>query len=75
VQLLGLNNNPPTPDFLASFGVGWYVLAAALGVTLLVLWRWTAHVAVLLAVVLIIFRLADPALLTAASGYLFPSGG
>lgn len=74
VQLLGLNN-PPTPDFLASFGVGWYVLAAALGVTLLVLWRWTAHVAVLLAVVLIIFRLTDPALLTAASGYLFPTGG
>ena len=75
VQLLGLNNNPPTPHFLASFGVGWYVLAAALGVTLLVLWRWTAHVAVLLAVVLIIFRLTDPALLTAASGYLFPVGG
>jgi len=74
VQLLGLNN-PPTPHFLASFGVGWYVLAAALGVTLLVLWRWTAHVAVLLAVVLIIFRLTDPALLTAASGYLFPVAG
>jgi hypothetical protein len=71
VELLGLNN-PPTPHFLASFGVGWYVLAAALGVILLVLWRWTAHVAVLLAVVLIIFRLTDPALLTAASGYLFP---
>lgn len=74
VQLLGLNN-PPTPDFLASFGVGWYVLAAALGITLLVLWRWTAHVAVLLAAMLIILRFTDPALLTAASGYLFPAGG
>jgi hypothetical protein len=72
VQLLGLNHNPPTPHFLASFGAGWYVLAAALGVTLLVLWRWTAHVAVLLAAILIIFRFTDPALLTTASGYLFP---
>lgn len=72
VQLLGLNN-PPTPDFLASFGVGWYVLAAALGIMLLVLWRWTAHVAVILAAMLIIFRFTDPALLTAASGYLFPA--
>ena len=72
LQLLGLNN-PPTPDFLASFGVGWYVLAAALGITLLVLWRWTAHVTVLLAAMLIIFRFTDPALLTAASGYLFPA--
>ena len=72
LQLLGLNN-PPTPDFLASFGTGWYVLAAALGITLLVLWRWTAHVAVILAAMLIIFRFTDPALLTAASGYLFPA--
>ncbi len=74
VQLLGLDN-PPTPHFLASFGVGWYVLAAALGLTLLVLWRWTAHVAVILAAALIIFRFTDPALLTTASAYLFPTSG
>ena len=72
VQLLGLNNLP-TPHFLATFGVGWYVLAAALGITLLALWRWTAHIAVILAALLIILRFTDPAMLTTASGYLFPA--
>jgi hypothetical protein len=72
VQALGLNN-PPTPDFLASFGTGWFVLAAALLVVLIALWRWVAYVAVILAAVLVIFRFTDPALLTEASGYLFPA--
>jgi hypothetical protein len=74
VQALGLNR-PPTPDLLASFGIGWFVLAAAVLIALLALWRWVAYVAVILAAVLVIFRFTDPALLTGASGYLFPAGG
>jgi hypothetical protein len=74
VQALGLNS-PPTPDFLASFGAGWFVLAAAVLIVLLALWRWVAYVAVILAAVLVIFRFTDPALLTEASGYLFPASG
>lgn len=74
VQALGLNS-PPTPDFLASFGTGWFVLAAAVLIVLIALWRWVAYVAVILAAVLIIFRFTDPALLTEAAGYLFPASG
>ncbi len=73
-QALGLNN-PPTPDFVASFGTGWFVLAAALLIVLIALWRWVAYVAVILAAVLIIFRFTDPALLTGAASYLFPASG
>jgi hypothetical protein len=74
VQALGLNSTP-TPHFAASFGAGWFVLAAALLVVLIALWRWVAYVAVILVAVLVIFRFTDPALLTEASGYLFPAGG
>ena len=74
VQALGLNN-PPTPDFVASFGTGWFVLAAALLIVLVALWRWVAYVAVTLAAVLVILRFTDPALLTEAAGYLFPASG
>jgi hypothetical protein len=74
VRALGLNN-PPTPDFIASFGTGWFVLAAALLIVLVALWRWVAYVAVILAAVLVVFRFTDPALLTEASGYLFPASG
>ncbi len=73
-QTLGLNS-PPTPDFLASFGAGWFVLAAAVLIVLIALWRWVAYVAVILAAMLVIFRFADPALLAGASGYLFPVSG
>jgi hypothetical protein len=71
---LGLNGSP-TPHFAASFGAGWFVLAAALLIVLITLWRWVAYVAVLMAAVLILFRFTDPALLTGAAGYLFPASG
>lgn len=74
VQALGLNSTP-TPHLVASFGAGWWVLAAALLVVLIALWRWVAYVAVIMAAVLVIFRFTDPALLTEAAGYLFPASG
>jgi ABC-type sugar transport system permease subunit len=74
VQALGLNS-PPTPHFVASFGSGWFVLAAALLIVLVALWRWVGYVAVILAAVLVVLRFTDPVLLTEASGYLFPASG
>lgn len=69
MQALGLNN-PPTPDLAASFGVGWFVLAAAILIGLVALWRWVAYIAVILIAVLLILRFTDHSLFNSATAYL-----
>lgn len=70
---LGLNSMP-TPYLFASFGAGWFAVAAALAVTLGALWRWTAEVAMFIVAVAVLLRFTDPALLASASGWIFPAG-
>ena len=72
-QALGLNNTP-TPHLAASFGAGWYVLAAAILVGLIALWRWAAYVAVILVAVMVILWFADRSAFGSVSAYLLAAG-
>lgn len=69
VQRLGLNN-PPTPHFSASFGVGWFLLLVGILIGLAGLWRWVIAMAVLVVVFLVILRFADHSLFNSVSGTL-----
>jgi hypothetical protein len=70
MRVLGLNN-PPTPYFAASFGAGWFVLAAGILIGLIALWRWVGWIAVLLVAALLIVRFTDHSLFNSACDYLF----
>jgi len=69
IQRLGLNN-PPTPHFSASFGVGWFLLLVGILVGLFGLWRWVIGTVVIVVVFLLILRFADHSLFNSISGFL-----
>lgn len=69
LRSLGLNN-PPTPHFSGSLGIGWFLVLIGVLVGVIGLWRWVAGVAVLLVFILVILRFADHSLFNSVSGYL-----
>jgi hypothetical protein len=72
LQKLGLNN-PPTPHFYATFGVGFILFAIGIVLGLIGLWKWVLGATVLTVIVLVILRFADHALFNDVSGFLLAS--